>query len=55
MRLLVVVDEAKTADFLAKGLRESGFAGLGVALATGFSVRERILLPELFSDYRTAD
>ena len=31
-----------------------GFAGLGVALATGFSVRERILLPELFSDYRTA-
>lgn len=31
-----------------------GFAGLGVALATGYSVRERILLPELFSDYRTA-
>ena len=26
MRLLVVEDEAKTADFLAKGLRESGFA-----------------------------
>ena len=26
MRLLVVEDEAKTADFLAKGLKESGFA-----------------------------
>ena len=31
-----------------------GFAGLGVVLATGVSVRERVLLPELFSDYRTA-
>lgn len=30
-----------------------GFAGLGVAVAAGFSVRERVLLPELFSDYRT--
>lgn len=30
-----------------------GFVGLGVAAATGFSVRERVLLPELFSDYRT--
>lgn len=30
-----------------------GFAGLSVAVATGFSVRERVLLPELFSDYRT--
>jgi len=30
-----------------------GFAGLGLAAATGFSVRERVLLPELFSDYRT--
>ena len=26
MRLLLVEDEAKTADFLAKGLGESGFA-----------------------------
>ena len=26
MRLLVVEDEAKTAEFLAKGLKESGFA-----------------------------
>ena len=26
MRLLVVEDEAKTANFLAKGLGESGFA-----------------------------
>ena len=25
MRLLVVEDEAKTAEFLAKGLKESGF------------------------------
>ena len=31
-----------------------GFAGLGVMLATGYGVRERVLLPELFSDYRTA-
>lgn len=31
-----------------------GFAGLGVVLATGLSVRERVLLPQLFSDYRTA-
>lgn len=30
-----------------------GFAGLGVVLAAGLSVRERVLLPELFSDYRT--
>lgn len=31
-----------------------GFAGLGIALATGLAVRERVLLPTLFSDYRTA-
>lgn len=31
-----------------------GFAGLGMVLATGFAVRERVLLPTLFSDYRTA-
>ncbi|ONH52760.1 FecR family protein [Pseudomonas cedrina] len=31
-----------------------GFAGLGVATALGLSVRERVLLPELFSDYHTA-
>lgn len=30
-----------------------GFAGLGVATALGLSVRERMLLPELFSDYHT--
>ncbi|WEK28895.1 MAG: DUF4880 domain-containing protein [Candidatus Pseudomonas phytovorans] len=30
-----------------------GFAGLSVATALGLSVRERMLLPELFSDYRT--
>ncbi|WP_339425904.1 DUF4880 domain-containing protein [Pseudomonas proteolytica] len=30
-----------------------GFAGLGVAAAMGLSVRERVLLPQLFSDYRT--
>lgn len=31
-----------------------GFAGLSVATALGLSVRERVLLPELFSDYHTA-
>lgn len=31
-----------------------GLAGLGVATALGWSVRERELLPELFSDYHTA-
>ena len=31
-----------------------GFAGLGIATALGLSVRERVLLPELFSDYHTA-
>lgn len=32
-----------------------GFAGLGVMLASGYGVRERLLLlPELLSDYRTA-
>ncbi|MFP3517066.1 DUF4880 domain-containing protein [Pseudomonas sp. SIMBA_077] len=31
-----------------------GFAGLGVVMATGVSVHERVLLPQLFSDYRTA-
>ncbi|MGL5997191.1 MAG: DUF4880 domain-containing protein [Pseudomonas proteolytica] len=30
------------------------FAGLGIASAMGLSVRERVLLPQLFSDYRTA-
>ena len=30
-----------------------GFAGLGVVTALGLSVRERVLLPELFSDYHT--
>lgn len=31
-----------------------GLAGLSVATAVGLSVRERALLPELFSDYHTA-
>ncbi|KQB52713.1 transcriptional regulator [Pseudomonas endophytica] len=31
-----------------------GFAGLGVVMATGVSVHERVLLPQLFSDYHTA-
>lgn len=31
-----------------------GFAGLSIASALGLSVRERVLLPELFSDYHTA-
>ncbi|MCI8209740.1 transcriptional regulator [Pseudomonas sp. S25] len=31
-----------------------GFVGLGVATCLGLSVRERALLPELFSDYHTA-
>lgn len=31
-----------------------GFAGLGLVMAAGIGVRERVLLPELFSDYRTA-
>ncbi|MBC3235088.1 DUF4880 domain-containing protein [Pseudomonas lurida] len=31
-----------------------GLAGLGVATALGLSVRERVLLPDLFSDYHTA-
>lgn len=31
-----------------------GLVGLGVAAATGYGVRERVLLPALFSDYRTA-
>ncbi|MEB0207226.1 DUF4880 domain-containing protein [Pseudomonas sp. CCC3.1] len=31
-----------------------GFAGLGLVMAAGVGVRERVLLPELFSDYRTA-
>ncbi|WP_421549548.1 DUF4880 domain-containing protein [Pseudomonas sp. QD4] len=31
-----------------------GLAGLGVVAMGGLSVRERLLLPELFSDYRTA-
>ena len=31
-----------------------GFAGLSVASALGLGVRERVLLPELFSDYHTA-
>ncbi|WP_409300381.1 DUF4880 domain-containing protein [Pseudomonas sp. KCJK8993] len=30
-----------------------GLTGLGLLAASGWSVRERILLPELFSDYRT--
>jgi transmembrane sensor len=31
-----------------------GFACLGVAAATGYSVQQRVLLPHLFSDYHTA-
>lgn len=31
-----------------------GFVGLSVATALGLSVRERVLLPELFSDYHSA-
>jgi len=31
-----------------------GFAGFAVLAASGIAVRERALLPELFSDYRTA-
>lgn len=30
-----------------------GFAGLGVATAAGWGAHERVLLPQLFSDYRT--
>ena len=30
-----------------------GFAGLGIAAAMGLGVRERVVLPQLFSDYRT--
>ena len=50
MRILVVEDERKTAAFLAKGLREAGFAvdlardgetGLTLARATTCGRRER--------------
>jgi transmembrane sensor len=31
-----------------------GFAGLGIATVSGLGMHERVVMPELFSDYRTA-